>query len=206
MKKRWAKMMQIVNTDPTGRGVHWILLSTVDCPPGVIRIYDSAQYNHISPEVEKVIAQLVKLPLHMSTIQVQFMEGDIQPNSSDCGVYSIAHMVAIISGVQDPHLVKFQTSAMRAHLLSNIEQAQMTPFPVLRSKRKKRWSLSAYHVYEFEVSCTCRMPDTGGLYFECTVCGKEFHPKCQNIKLTPIEIKRKEFLPCLACSDKQENN
>lgn len=130
----------------------------------------------------------------MDTIQGQFMESDVQPNSTDCGIYSLANM-AIISGLQDPHLAKFQTNAMRDHLLNNIQNAQMSPFPVLRSKRKKRWSLLAYHVYEFKVSCTCRVPNTGGLYFECTVCGKEFHPKCQNIN-TPVEKKRTEILLC----------
>ena len=84
-------IVQIINTQPSGRGVHWICLSTHGCEPGSINVYDSAKNNHLSSDVERCSAQLVEMPQDMDSIKVYFIDCDQQRNSMDCGVSYITY-------------------------------------------------------------------------------------------------------------------
>ena len=51
--------VQIVNTDPFGKGQHWILVSTLHCDDGVIDIYDSAQGSYLRSSVVECLAKYI---------------------------------------------------------------------------------------------------------------------------------------------------
>ena len=90
--------VQIVNTCPNGPGDHWILLSTINCPPFTIDVYDSTNSNWLSIDTERSIAKLMRIPLKKRFITVRFPKSPNQRNANDCGVYAIANMVYILNG------------------------------------------------------------------------------------------------------------
>ena len=51
-----------------------------------------------------------------------------QPNSCDCGVFSIAVATELALG-RDPHLCYWDTTQMRSHLIKCLEQGKMESFP-----------------------------------------------------------------------------
>ena len=51
--------VQIVNTDPFGKGQHWILVSTLHRDDGVNDIYDSAQGSYLRSSVVECLAKYI---------------------------------------------------------------------------------------------------------------------------------------------------
>ena len=194
--------VQILNLDPRGRGIHWVAISNFHCKPGTVKIYDSAHYNRVSVHVEKCIAQLANTQ-DSNRLTLEWMECDKQRNNSDCGVYSIAHIVALLFK-QDPLSLTFDSKALRPHLLTCLEKGEFTEFPTKRQKRKRVSLSGTYHSLMILLVCSCKMPSGDGSFqFECTVCRKYFHPKCQGITLTPLQIHKAKHLPCLSCKSPQ---
>ena len=77
---------------------HWILLSTMDCPQGSIKVYDSA-FDNQPPSVLKVITKAFVAPEQI--VQISVMNTEIQRGPNDCGVYVSAMMTSIAYG-EDP--------------------------------------------------------------------------------------------------------
>ena len=73
------ELLQIMNTDPNGSGVHWFTFSTLRANSGVVNIYDSApQPGNRRSAVEDAIAKLVHTSTEMLTLH--FMECQQQEN------------------------------------------------------------------------------------------------------------------------------
>ena len=84
------ELLQIMNTDPNGSGVHWFTFSTLRANSGVVNIYDSAsQPGNLRSAVEDAIAKLVHTSTEMLTLH--FMECQQQENTRDCGLFAIAN-------------------------------------------------------------------------------------------------------------------
>ena len=83
------QLIQIMNTDLNGSGVHWFVFSTLETGPGIVNIYDSSPNpgNH-SSAVKNAIAKLVHTEAAMLTLK--FMGCD-QQNTRDCGLFVIAN-------------------------------------------------------------------------------------------------------------------
>ena len=192
-------MLQIINLDPQGGGSHWVLLSTINCNPGYVEIYDSVHGRRLSLHMEKCLAQLVSPP--GSRIHVNYMEGDKQRNDMDCGIISIANMVCILFD-KEPLKVTYDTSmTLRKHLLSCLEAGVLSPFPTRRSKRTRVSASGIYFCLSFMLDCTCKGPSRDGKFkFQCTICKKFFHPKCVGYgNMTHLEIHQAAHLPCVLC-------
>lgn len=119
-----ANKLQIIHCK--GRN-HWIVATTVNCTPGIVKVYDSV-FNSVDHETREVIHNLFQvgsIPLHITIIKSQKQLG-----STDCGVFSVAYATAIAFNAI-PVKQRFHQEAMRAHLVVCFECNKMTLFPVV---------------------------------------------------------------------------
>ena len=82
---------------------HWALVSTIGCPEGVVKLYDSF-YTSLSSKTATIIAQLLRHK-HLS-ITVQVMNVSKQIGTQDCALFAIAYLVALAFN-EDPTAVVF---------------------------------------------------------------------------------------------------
>ena len=74
---------------------HWILLSTMGCPQGSVKVYDSA-FDNQPPIVLKAVTKALVAPEQIVRISVMITERQCGPY--DCGVYVAAMMTSIAYG------------------------------------------------------------------------------------------------------------
>ena len=97
-----GEFIQILNVGK----VHWVTISTIDCNPGVIKVYDSGG-KYITYRNQEQIAALLFTQQNMIT--VQFMGVMRQYGASDCGLFAIANATALCNGI-DPTCCVYQQS------------------------------------------------------------------------------------------------
>ena len=190
-----SSVLQIMNTELTGTGEHWVLVSTVNCKPGYVNIYDSCNSCYINDQMKKAIANLLKMKGDI--IVVEYMYSDQQTNSSDCGVFALANMVALANG-QDPSKMMYESSErMRECLIESFDLQNMRMFPhTVNDDQDQKLSEDTIEVY-----CSCKMPDDNRLYFECEACENWYHPNCEGyggLSKTDVE---KKVLYCKGCKN-----
>ncbi|XP_019636874.1 PREDICTED: uncharacterized protein LOC109479362 [Branchiostoma belcheri] len=117
-----AECIQILHT---GQG-HWVCVSTVDCLPGRVKLYDSLYHDAVSQEVEEQTDDL----LGGNLVSIDYVPVQQQTNSSDCGVFSVAFAVCLVFA-NDPRHVTFDVPRMRPHLLKCLKEGSITMFPSL---------------------------------------------------------------------------
>ena len=154
-------------------------------------MYDSGYNQRVPTGIERSVANILCTP--EDTIYVRIMNNDVQPNSSDCGLYAIAFAVSLAYG-KDPVYIQYDNKLMRSHLLKCIKNNKITEFPQSTVTRSVEYT----HVHSYPVYCTCRMPDEGFM-FVCTGCQNWFHPQCQEIKLSERQVKKSRNIKCLQC-------
>jgi len=104
---------------------HWIVASTLNCPLGEVKVFDSMFYN-CDQETEDVIANLFQCG--SKNIRVKVARSQKQKGGSDCGVYAIAFATAAASGI-NPSKLKLKQESMRAHLVRCLNEECFTQFP-----------------------------------------------------------------------------
>ena len=104
---------------------HWIVASTLNCPLGEVKVYDSIFYN-CDQETEVIIANLFQCS--PKKVRVKVARSQKQKGGSDCGVYAIAFAVAAALGI-NPSKLKLRQESMRAHLVSCLNEECFTQFP-----------------------------------------------------------------------------
>ena len=97
--------------------------------------------------IEKCKAQLSNTQA-INRLTIMWMECDKQRNTSDCGIFAIANIVALLFK-KDPLSITFDAKDMRSHLLACLEKGQLTPFPMKRTKRKGASLSGSYLPYYF---------------------------------------------------------
>ena len=80
-------------------GSHWLTISTINCLPGRVNIYDSLVGKNVTLDTKVQIARLLHTPLPEITLHVMNIEQ--QSNGSDCGLYVIATALEVCAG-NDP--------------------------------------------------------------------------------------------------------
>ena len=70
-------------------GSHWITVSNLSCPPGVVNIYDSMPNCALYSQTKRHIASI--LLTKETSIEVQFVDVQLQSGSNDCGLFGICH-------------------------------------------------------------------------------------------------------------------
>ena len=107
------------------RGNHWIALSTIDCRPAEVNVYDSL-YDNQDADTLSAISQ--SLEVFRPPVIVNLMNIGKQKGGNDCGLFAVAVLTSLANGV-DVTKAKFDQALMRTHLINCIDSKEMTPFP-----------------------------------------------------------------------------
>jgi len=159
-----SQFIQIVNVNAN----HWVVVSTVNCSPGMIRIYDSMQVS-LTTLLLKQISALIKYQGEYAS----------KSNSSEvvmiaCGLFAIASATALCNGV-DPNSLFFRQIVMRDHLRSCFQDHNISPFPALTIAPRKPY---IHQQEKLAVYCLCRQPWFNRPMIECTKCFEWYHSDC----------------------------
>ena len=173
-----------------------MLVSNIGCENGDVN--DDTMYASVPTSTVDTIARLAFCS--SPTLNLKMVEVDLQKNSSDCGVLSIAIAFDIMSKLA-PCVAPYDSKLIRSHLCQCLENCTFTPFPVLgeRSVTGIRYKFTT----EVELFCVCRLPEHPGEenMAECESCEEWFHQKCQDI---PDDVFDKDICAswkCHKCKD-----
>ena len=167
--------VQIINVTNN----HWCVVSKVGCDSGVVNVYDNLTKKRLPKKTVRLIASL--LFSAASTLEMRMMDIARQSNGFDCGVLAIAYAFDICSGL-DPCSVSFHSNNIQQHLLTCLEQCQLSQFPVLQERK----CTPVKSTETVELFCTCRMPEErGDVMAECESCHEWYHRHCMDI---PSEV------------------
>lgn len=180
-----SEFVQIVNT-----GVHWICLSTIGCPTGFVKVYDSLGSR---PSATAILTASQMLFHDGKEITVSNQKVQQQNGGSDCGLFAIAFATTLCFGC-DPVDWKYDQPLLREHYIKCLESLKMTPFPTTDKRVPMLQSTSKAIV---PIYCTCRMPNDGECYVECYMCHEWFHPEC--VKAPAWAINSKKSWKCSTC-------
>lgn len=136
-KTHSSNFIQIHNS----AGQHWIMITSVNCRSGLVRVFDS-KYRHLSQCTVKALKTLTGASGKYLTVEMP--EYQCQNNDNDCGLFSIASAVAVTRGY-DPSTLNFKQSSMRHHLMSCFDRNQMELFP-FETKNVKRLKRSIVNI------------------------------------------------------------
>ena len=116
-----GEFIQILHTGSD----HWVCISSIECLPGKVHLYDSLFHDVISQEIEEQTNDL----LGGNLVELQFVPVQQQTNNSDCGVFAIAFAVSLALGTNPKH-VTFDTSKTHPHLAVCLKAQKLSMFPV----------------------------------------------------------------------------
>ena len=185
MPQRGVQLLHVNNN-------HWVCLSTMDCPPDTICVYDSQNSTVVRPALQKQLATLVKPVSRSLTVNIMASQG--QAGSSDCGIFAIANALALCSG-DGPSSTHWSQDQMRAHLIACFKARALTPFPGKKMPLTKERLLKAINIPVF---CHCRQPeDRKKKMALCHVCQEWYHTSCEDIPKTIFSCK--QAFTCSLC-------
>ena len=174
-----ADFVQLAHIDQS----HWLCFSSINCPPGVVDVYDSAPYPLSSCSVLfKQVAAVADCK--NSILELRYVDVQVQEGANDCGLFAIAFATALCNGI-DPHSLSLDQNSMREHLISCFEEGEMLPFPL--SPQLRRFGRRRVRkVEKVPIYCYCRLPwdrrDTShGSLAQCRRCKEWFHEDCAHI-------------------------
>ena len=179
------------------RRSHWIFVSNIGCESNVVHVYDTF-YTSLPSSTVNTIARLAFCSSDVLTIKM--VDVDLQKNSSDCGVLSIAIAFDILSA-RAPCVASYDPELIRQHLCECLNNCCLSPFPALSQR-----SLTDIK-YKFETNlelyCVCRMPELpGDKWVECEACSQWFHRKCIDIPNAVFDRRIKQPWECPQCQEK----
>ena len=164
-KKR--EMVQVLNSG----GNRWVAVSNIGCSLGRVQWLDSL---HCLPSLsqQRIVADLLQATV--DEIVIETMNVQKQLGGSDCGLFALAFITAVLNN-QDPTAQCFEQNKMRRHLIECLERK--TPFPVPITKRQQRQG-DILHTMVVPIYCVCHLPDDGSQMVQCSNCFKWYHVKC----------------------------
>ena len=104
---------------------HWVLISTINCLQGEVRLYDPL-HTSLSSETKTIIAQLMRT--EKPSVAVHIMNVSKHAGTQDCGQFAIAFMTSLAYG-NNPTTEVYRQDEMRAHLSTCFEKKVMQCFP-----------------------------------------------------------------------------
>ncbi len=148
---------------------HWVTSASIG---NKIVVYDSMKMP-LQPILKKQLVDLYRC--HASTlegeIQITFKIAQFQMGSNDCGLFAIANMFSLASGI-DPASISYHQDQMRPHLINCFEKQEMSMFPhqVLISNH-------SLHVANVTISrhCKCLSVKRNEPKLQCVSCCRFFH-------------------------------
>ena len=158
------------------RSSHWILVSNLGCEKNTVNVYDT-MYSSLPSSTVDTIARLVFCP--SSKLVIRMVDVDLQTNSSDCGVLSLAIAFDILSS-KAPCVTKYDHKLIRQHLCDCLSECCFSAFPA-RGERSLA-DIRYKNTTEVEIFCICRLPEhPGEQWAECESCLGWFHRHCLDI-------------------------
>ena len=119
-----------------------------------------------------------------------------QPNSYDCGIFSIANAIEIACG-RNPTKCVWDLVKARHHLIQCLEEGRIDRFPTIKECRVP-FGGAIKTSEEENIYCTCRMPyDNVTDMIQCRLCNKWFHCACVDICDLDDYCKKDWF--CMKC-------
>ena len=103
---------------------HSVCVSSIGCPPGTVKLFDSLYHDIISQEVEDQVKDL----LADSFQKLEYTPCQQQTNGSDCGVFAIAFATSLVLG-STPQDMTYDIAKMRPHLVTCLRAGALTQFP-----------------------------------------------------------------------------
>ena len=103
---------------------HWVCVSSIGCPPGTVKLFDSLYHDIISQEVEGQVKDL----LADSFQKLEYAPCQQQTNGSDCGVFAIAFATSLVLG-STPQDMTYDIPKIGPHLVTCLRAGAMTQFP-----------------------------------------------------------------------------
>ena len=152
------QFVQILNLSKS----HWITISTLNCQPGTVHVYDSMQLG-LNSSLKRIVADLMFYK--GKKITIKYMHIQQQKGASDCGLFAIATATALCNGIE-PNKLQFNQKLMRQHLKRAIEQQNLGVFPAIHVARKPAVIMVEY----MRIYCTCRHKRNNRAMIECTSC------------------------------------
>ena len=116
-----GEFVQLLNV----RNSYWIVVSNLGCDKDVVNFYDT-MYPSIPSSTSDIIARLVFC--HSATLTIKMVEVDLQSNSSDCGVLSLAIAYDLLCA-QAPCVTRYDHSLIREHLCERLTKSSFSEFP-----------------------------------------------------------------------------
>ena len=181
-----TEFVQIVNT-----GSHWVCMSSISCPMGTVKVYDSL-YNSPSTTAVEHVCRMLHHQGEKVTVASQKVQK--QTNSDDCGLFAIAFATTLCYG-EDPTKTRYEQSTMRRHLVDCIEGLEMTLFP--ETTMRVPWHDNVRERI-VPIFCLCRMPNDNKEYVQCTGCKQWYHPGCAKVP-DSARSKRRQRWFCHMC-------
>ena len=134
---------------------HRLTISTINCLPGRVNIYDSFVGKNVTLDTKVQIARLLHTPLPEITLHVMNIEQ--QNNGSDCGLYVIATTTA-----------SWHREKMRPHLkIFPKNEREIEEQETLKTEKTKLY-------------CSCRQPECRSeKKVLCCSCGEWYHQRCE---------------------------
>ncbi len=167
---------------------HWVCLTTIDCSESVVRVMDSLG----SSLPQSAVAQVASFLIHRQpSFDLLFEDVDMQPNGTDCGLYSLAFATTLCSG-GDPVKLHYKGAQMRNHLMGCLEKGVAQPFPATRRGARRPRNITTVEIY-----CHCRMPEGKVKMVQCIACREWFHEHCEKI---PDNVWRRRVPKWKCCS------
>ncbi len=117
--KASAHALQVIHC----HGEHWVVATTIQCPPGEVKVYDS-----VYASVDDGTLRTVQSMFGSHTgLQMTAVNAPKQQGGSDCGVFAIAVSTCLAFG-GDPAKKVICQSRVRDHLLKCFEEKVLTQF------------------------------------------------------------------------------
>ena len=110
------------------RGNHWLVVSTIGCSAGAVKVYDSL-YSSLDKATEGLICKVFAA----DAANIRIEQGPKQSGVKDCGLFAIATATLLAAG-ENPASIAFIQCDMRAHLLKCFEAFHLSPFPMQHTK------------------------------------------------------------------------
>ena len=181
--------LQVLNV---GRS-HWIVVSNLGCERNVVNVYDT-MYMSLPSSTVDTIARLVFCPSPILTIRM--VDVDLQRNSSDCGVLSVAIAYDLLAS-QAPCVAKYDHKLIRQHLCDCLSKCILSAFPA--KGERSLTGIQYKNTIQVEIFCTCRLPEhPGEQWAECERCLGWFHRHCLDIP-DSVFCETPELWECPTC-------
>ena len=120
-----SEFIQILHTSKND----WLIISTIGLPASEINVYDSLYQSLSQCTIDQIFAVMFSTN---DGVHVRFIDVEQQSNNSDCGVYAIAYATSLCFS-ENISCIQCCVSKMRSHLVSCLEDGQMSPFLSIRT-------------------------------------------------------------------------